>query len=281
MKKRTKIIVSISLIIIVLLIVYVREFYLINKDLFSFIDRDDTYPTAREVLSDNKYADIIRLDGYIYIRNEDWELKAPKDPKQYHEEKEIGDIKKTTTNTLWFRNLSATKLKEGTTVYAEDMDDPREDAPFNITIEEDGEVVFYEKVKKDEEMEDRDPAENDAKVQEYINEKVQKIDKGIEVTKANVINEQINIDVSTDYDEDIQDDEDRRAITYTGFAKGIDVSNMLGQIFYMSDEYEWETLNINMDNLGYVEVNRQLYVGMDDKLKDAVTSKKDFIPIFL
>src|SRR5699024_11554180 len=97
------------------------------------------------------------------------------------------------------------------------MDDPREDATFNITSEEDGEVVFNEKVKKDEEKEDRDPAENDAKVQEYINEKVQKIDKGIEVTKANVINEQINIDVSTDYDEDIQDDEDRRAITYTGF----------------------------------------------------------------
>src|SRR5699024_2769331 len=257
--------------------------------------------------------------------NEQWDHKAMKETKQNQKEKEIRDIKKTTTNTLWFRNLSATKLKEGTTVYAEDMDDPREDAPFNITIEEDGEVVFYEKVKKDEEMEDREEAENDAKVQEdmnkkgkkidkkkkknkeilkkkkkkdekiedrdqekndakvqkYINEKVQKIDKGIEVTKANVINEQINIDVSTDYDEDIQDDEDRRAITYTGFAKGIDVSNMLGQIFYMSDEYEWETLNINMDNLGYVEVNRQLYVGMDDKLKDAVTSKKDFIPIFL
>src|SRR5699024_10132673 len=105
-------------------------------------------------------------------------------------------------NTLWFRNLSATKSKEGTTVYAEEMDDPREEAPFNITIKEDGEVVFYEKAKKDEEMEDRDPAENDAKVQEYINEKVQKIDKGIEVTNANVINDQINIDVSTDYDED-------------------------------------------------------------------------------
>lgn len=64
MKKR--IIIPILLIITVVLAGYVLEFYNINKDLFSFMNRDDTYPTAREVLNDNKYADIIRLDNYIY-----------------------------------------------------------------------------------------------------------------------------------------------------------------------------------------------------------------------
>lgn len=275
MKKRTRTIIFISLIIIVLLIIFLREFYIINKDLFPFIDRDDTYPTAREVLNDNKYADIIRLDNYIYIRNKDWKLFTPTDPKEYHEGKEIGDIEKTTTNVLWFKDLNATKLKEGTTVYAEDRDYRRGDAPLRITIEEDGEVVFYEKARKDEDVEDRDPDENDVEVQDYINEKVHKIDKGVEVTKANIINEQINIDVTSDYDENIE------KTIYTGFTKGIDISNMLGQLFYMSDEYEWETLYINMEDLGYVEVNRQLYVGMDDKLKDAVVSTKGFYTDFV
>src|SRR5699024_5276951 len=275
MKKRTRTIIFISLIIIVLLIIFLREFYIINKDLFPFIDRDDTYPTAREVLNDNKYADIIRLDNYIYIRNKDWKLFTPTDPEEYHEGKEIGDIKKTTTNVLWFKDLNATKLKEGTTVYAEDRDYRRGDAPLQITIEEDGEGVCYEKARIDEDVEDRDPDENDVEVQDYINEKVHKIDKGVEVTKANIINEQINIDVTSDYDENIE------KTIYTGFTKGIDISNMLGQLFYMSDEYEWETLYINMEDLGYVEVNRQLYVGMDDKLKDAVVSTKGFYTDFV
>lgn len=278
MEKRT--IIFTFLIIVVVLVVFVNEFYNINKDLFPFINRDDTYPTAREVLNDNSYADIIKLDNYIYIRNKDWKLYTLTDPEEYHEGKEIGNIKKTTTNVLWFSNLNATKLKKGTTVYSEDRDYRKGDAPLRITIEEDGEVVFYEKVKKDEDVEDRDPDENDEEVQDYINEKVYKIDKEIEVTKANVINEQINVDVTSNYDEDIEDDADMDTIIHTAFAKGIAISNMLGQLFYMSDEYEWETLYINMDELGYVEINRQLYVGMDDKLKDAAASTKGFYTDF-
>lgn len=278
MKKR--IIISISLIVIVVLAGYVLEFYKINKDLFPFINRDDTYPTAREVLNDNKYADIIRLDNYIYIRNKDWKIYSPTDPEVYHEGKELGDIKKNTTNDLWFRNLYATKLKEGTTVYSEDRDYQKGDAPFHISIEEDGEVVTYEKLKKDEDEEDRDPDKNDEEVQDYINEKIHKIDNGIEVTKANIINEEINIDVTSNYDEGVEDNADMKTINYTAFKNGIDTSNLLGQLFYMSDEYEWETLLINMDELGDVEINRQLYVGMDDKLEDATTSTKGFYTDF-
>lgn len=266
MKKRY--IILISLIIIVVLFSFVPEFYSINKDLFPFIDRDDTYPTAREALNDNSYADIIRVDNYIYLRNKDWKVYTPDNPQDYHEGKEIGEIKKTTTNDLWFRNLHATKLEEGTTVYAEDRDYRKGDAPFHITIEEDGEVVFYEKLKKDEDEEEEDPDKNDEEVQDYIKEKLHEIDDGLEVTNANIINEQINIDVTSDYDEDLEDDADMKTIKHTGIVNGIAISNMIGQLFYMSDDYEWETLSIHIDELGDIEIHRQLYVGMDDKLED-------------
>ena len=267
MKKRYLILVA--LIIVVILVSFVPEFYKINKDLFPFIDRDDTYPTARETLSDNSYADIIRLDDYIYIRNKDWKVYTPSDPEVYHEGNEIGEIKKKTTNDLWFRNFNATKLEEGTTVYANERDYRKGDAPFHITIEEDGEVVFYEKLRIDEDEEEGDPDENDAKVQDYTNEKLHKMDDELEVTNANIINEHINIDVTSDYDKDLDDDADMKTIKHTGIINGIDIANMIGQLFYMSDEYEWETLSINIDELGKIELNRQLYVGMDDKIKDA------------
>jgi len=267
MKKRY--LILIALIIVVVLVSFVPEFYKINKDLFPFIERDDTYPTARETLNVNSYADIIRLDDYIYIRNKDWKLFTPTDPKDYHDEKEIGEIKKTTTNDLWFRNLYATKLEEGTTVYSGDRDYRKGDAPFHITIEEDGEVVFYEKLKKDEDKEEGDPDENDEEIQDYANKKLHKMDDGLKVTNANIINEHINIDVTSDYDEDLADGADMKTIKHTAIVNGIGIGNMIGQLFYMSDEYEWETLSINIDELGKIDINRQLYVGMDDKIEDA------------
>src|SRR5699024_2194163 len=242
------------------------------------------------------------------IRNKDWKLFTPTDPKDYHDEKEIGEIKKTTTNDLWFRNLYATKLEEGTTVYSGDRDYRKGDAPFHITIEEDGEVmcyeketkvreiktgyygnrnerkgdapfhirieedgevVFYEKLKKDEDKEEGDPDENDEEIQDYANKKLHKMDDGLKVTNANIINEHINIDVTSDYDEDLADGADMKTIKHTAIVNGIGIGNMIGQLFYMSDEYEWVTLSINIDELGKIDINRQLYVGMDDKIEDA------------
>lgn len=192
-------IMLLALIAIIIILNFVPQFISMNKDVFPFIDRDDTYPTAREALNDNSYADIMRVDNYIYIRNKDWKVYTPNDPKEYHEGKEIGEIKKTTTNELWFRNLYATKLAEGTTIYSEDRHYRKGDAPFHITIEEDGEIVFYEKLMKEEDEEDGDPDENDEEVQNDTIEKLHEIDDEIEVTKANIINEQINIDVTADY----------------------------------------------------------------------------------
>src|SRR5699024_9947642 len=106
MKKRY--LILIALIIVVVLVSFVPEFYKINKDLFPFIERYDTYPTARDVLNVFSYAHVIRIEDYIYIRTKDWKLFTPTEPKDYHDEKEIGEIKKPTTNDLWFRSLYAT-----------------------------------------------------------------------------------------------------------------------------------------------------------------------------
>src|SRR5699024_1066581 len=274
MKKKTAI--FITLLVLIVCVRYAYEFYHINKDLFPFIDRNEAYPTAREVLNEDKYADIISLDNYIYMRNKDWGVITSSKAEDYLKDREIGDIKKTTTNELWFRSLYASKLKEGTTVYSEDRDYRRGDAPLHITIEEDGEVVFYEKVIKDDDIEDKDPEVNDEDVQTFINNQLEKINKDIDVTKANVINDEINIDVVTDYDKDLDDDADMETVIYTAFSSGIDVSNMIGQIFYMNKEIDWETITINMDKIGSVDISRQLYVGMDDKLEEAATSEAGF-----
>ena len=129
----------------------------INKDLFPFIDRDDRYPTAREALNKDSDADIIRVDNRIYFRNDDWQIIVPSDPKNYSKGEEIGEIRKTTTNEWWFKNLYATKLEKGTTVYSDETEYRKYrkgDAPFHILIEEDGDIVFYEKLVEDNEEEE-------------------------------------------------------------------------------------------------------------------------------
>ena len=147
-------IILISLIVIVVLLNFGSQFISINKDLFPLIDRDDRYPTAREALNKDSDADIIRVDNRIYFRNEDWQIITPSDPKDYNKGEVIGDIKKKTTNEWWFKNLYATKLEEGTTVYSDETEYRKGDAPFHILIEEDGDIVFYETLLKDEEDDD-------------------------------------------------------------------------------------------------------------------------------
>src|SRR5699024_3774485 len=135
-------------------------------------------------------------------------------PKDYDDEKAYGEIKNTTTNDVWIGNRYATKLEEGTTVYTGDRDYRKGEAPFDITIEEDGEVVLYENLKKDEDKEEGDADENDEEIQDYSNKKLHKMDDGRKVTNANVINEHINIDVTSDYDEDLADGADMKTIKH-------------------------------------------------------------------
>lgn len=149
-------VILISLVVIVVLLNFGSQFMSINKDLFPFINRDDRYPTAREALNKDSDADIIRIDNRIYFRNEDWHIIIPRDPKNYNKGEEIGEIKKTTTNEWWFKNLYATKLEKGTTVYSDETEYRKGDAPFHILIEEDGDIVFYEKLIEDNDEEEEE-----------------------------------------------------------------------------------------------------------------------------
>lgn len=133
-----------GLIIIILLLYVIPDFLKINKDVISFIKNDETYPTAREAFKKDPDADIMRIDDRIYFRNDDWYIIIPKDPKDYNMGEVIGEINKKTTNEWWFRNMNASKLDVGTTVYSRKMYYRKGDAPFHIFIEEDGDVVFYQ-----------------------------------------------------------------------------------------------------------------------------------------
>ena len=97
-------------------------------------------PTAKEILDDNSDADIIKLDGLIYSRNTNSEIE-PED--RYSKGVKIGEIKKKTTNTLFFRNLYASKLPKGTEVFATDEEYKSGDAPFVILVEINGELIEY------------------------------------------------------------------------------------------------------------------------------------------
>src|SRR5699024_4904722 len=136
-------VILISLVVIVVLFNFGSQFMSINKYLFPFIIRDDRYPTAREAVNNDCDADIIRVNNRIYIRNEDWHIIIPKDPKNYDKGEEIGKIQKKTSNEWWFKNLYATKLEKGTTVYSGEIEYRKGDAPFHILIEEEGDIVFY------------------------------------------------------------------------------------------------------------------------------------------
>ncbi|WP_139184386.1 hypothetical protein [Sediminibacillus albus] len=97
-------------------------------------------PTAKEILDGNSNADIIKLDDLIYSRNTNPDRK-PKDG--YSKGEKIGEIKKKTTNTLWFRNLYASKLPKGTEVFSTNEEYKSGDAPFVILVEMDGELIDY------------------------------------------------------------------------------------------------------------------------------------------
>lgn len=96
-------------------------------------------PSAKDILDGNRDADIIKLDGLIYSRG----IKPHTElENSYSKGEKIGEIKKTTTNQWWFRNLYASKLPKGTEVYSID-EYKTGDAPFVILVEIDGELIVY------------------------------------------------------------------------------------------------------------------------------------------
>ncbi|WP_158651529.1 hypothetical protein [Mesobacillus jeotgali] len=93
--------------------------------------------TARDVLKRNEGADVLKFNGFMYnnVTNLEWfeEKKS-----NIQKGKEIGEIKKVTTSSLFFTDFSATKLPKGTILYATD-----DGYTGIIIVETEAETLYY------------------------------------------------------------------------------------------------------------------------------------------
>ncbi|WP_041964164.1 hypothetical protein [Mesobacillus selenatarsenatis] len=94
--------------------------------------------TARDVLKRNEYVDVLKYNGFMYnnVTDLEWfeEMKS-----NIQKGKEIGEIKKVTTSSLFFSDFSATKLPKGTILY-----DTGDGKTGVIIVEtEDEETLYY------------------------------------------------------------------------------------------------------------------------------------------
>ena len=130
----------------------IREGNIINKSLIvalfatliiflllSFGVADGGKVTAGDVLKQNKDADIIQYDGRIFsnVTNLKW-FKNDSENISFSKGYFVGEIKKHTTSTLLFNDLSATKLPKGTKVYSV----AEKDGGF-LFVEYQGEELYY------------------------------------------------------------------------------------------------------------------------------------------
>ncbi|WLR57265.1 hypothetical protein LC048_10610 [Mesobacillus subterraneus] len=85
----------------------------------------------------NEGADILRYNGFMY--NNVTELEWFEEKKSNIQKgKEIGEIKKVTTSSLFFTDFSATKLPKGTILYATD-----DGFTGIIIVETEDETLYY------------------------------------------------------------------------------------------------------------------------------------------
>ncbi|MRH43894.1 hypothetical protein GH741_14720 [Aquibacillus halophilus] len=98
-------------------------------------------PTAGDILDGNPDADILKLDGLIYLNSTSSEWL---ETNTYTRGEKIGQIKKRTTNTWFYRNLFATKLPKGTNVYTSNGDQYSSgDAPFIVIVDLNNQELIY------------------------------------------------------------------------------------------------------------------------------------------
>lgn len=95
--------------------------------------------TARDVLKQNKDADIIQYEGSIYsnVTNLEW-FEERKGQILFTKDYYVGEVQKQTNNSWMFKELSATKLPKGTKVYSRE-----EDVGGLLFVEYEGELLYY------------------------------------------------------------------------------------------------------------------------------------------
>ncbi|MDX5475175.1 MAG: hypothetical protein LPK00_06515 [Bacillaceae bacterium] len=95
--------------------------------------------TARDVLKQNKDADIIQYAGSIYsnVTNLEW-FQERKEQIVIKKDYYVGEVQNQTNNSWKFKELSATKLPKGTKVYSRD-----EEVGGMLIVEYEGEILYY------------------------------------------------------------------------------------------------------------------------------------------
>ncbi|MGE8001143.1 hypothetical protein ACQKOF_21255 [Lysinibacillus sp. NPDC093190] len=92
-------------------------------------------PTAKTILKEDAQADILQIDQLIYIKAADQESLIK---NIFIKGDKIGEIKKTTTSTLFFKDFCATKLPVGSEIFTTNDQDT-----YTIIVEIDGKQILY------------------------------------------------------------------------------------------------------------------------------------------
>ncbi|WP_156028887.1 hypothetical protein [Sporosarcina sp. D27] len=96
-------------------------------------------PTAKDILKEDKEADIIKVGSLIYTKNNNPVTESAYErPNLY----KIGDIKKQTTRELFFQDFYASQLPKGTEVFStEEYSHGR--TPYVLIVESSDEYFEY------------------------------------------------------------------------------------------------------------------------------------------
>ncbi|MFJ7935467.1 hypothetical protein [Sporosarcina sp. NPDC096371] len=97
-------------------------------------------PTAKEIIKGNSDADMIQIDEIIFSRTAN---SYGESENGYIKGGKIGEIKKKSKNTLWYRNFYASKLPKGTEVFSIDEEYETGDKFYVILVDIDGELMEY------------------------------------------------------------------------------------------------------------------------------------------
>ena len=93
--------------------------------------------TAKEVLKQNPEADILQYNGFIYnnVTHVEW---FEQEKEQHIKHNLLGEIKKQSTSSFGFKDLSTTKLPIGTKIYS-----TNENELGIIIVEYEGKDLYY------------------------------------------------------------------------------------------------------------------------------------------
>ncbi|WP_226036601.1 hypothetical protein [Aquibacillus saliphilus] len=139
MRSKVILFISLSLVLVVLVVLTLSRNFPLNSGKIG-------NPTAKEILTGNPDADILKLDGLVYSNAS--ELEWIKD-NEYTRGDQIGEIRKQTTNTWWYRNFSASKLQKGTKIYtSNDKEYKSGDAPVIVLVEGNNELLVYHSLRE-------------------------------------------------------------------------------------------------------------------------------------